>query len=134
MSRHKGGDSDEEEAPEYELCTVRKDSEAERLCKQLVMVILCSFSTNLLAITMNAIMTFPERKSFLPKELAQKMSIDTKSVKTSLSELKKGYYICEAQRTIKQAKIKGRIGIPKQAVYYYDFSYFIMVITFNFFF
>jgi len=121
----------EEQLSLLETMTVRPNSDAERLCKKLITVIMCTFgNSNKNAIVMLALLTFPERTRVAANDLARKMQIDPKQLKAILAELKSQGYVIEIGKINNWSKHgHGR----KSAVYYVDYQYFIMMVKYRFY-
>lgn len=108
--------------------TVRPGSPAERLCKRLISVVMCTFAQEpATAIIMRGFCDFPEREEIKPSQLARKMKIDLRTVSTTLKHLKAGGYILETSVNETFAK-RGRASHLKSVRYHIDYSYFINMI------
>ena len=111
--------------------TVRPGSPAERLCKRLISVVMCTFATEPShAIVMRAFCDFEERTHIKPSQLSKKMSIDQHTVSETLKQLKAGGYIVETSVTESfSKKAKSGAGRKLKTVrYHIDYSHFIDMI------
>ena len=108
--------------------TVTPGSQAERLCKRLISVVMCTFAKEpATAIIMRGFCDFPEREKIKTSQLAKKMRIDQKTVSTTLKQLKAGGYILESSFQESFNK-HARASHMKTVRYHIDYSYFINMI------
>lgn len=128
----------EDKLKELETLSVRKDSAAERACKELITVVMCTFASPKLAVVMNALLTFDEMQKVTTKNLSEAMALDKKQMREYLSSLKSGGYIIETtgitewaqKQKYKNSRYNQRGG-GKAAYYHVDYQYFIMMTKFR---
>ena len=120
----------EERLSILENCTVRPGGEPERKCRQLITVVMSTFSTRIMSVIMFALMSYPERTKLTASQLAKELFLDTKQIRNILSKLKGGGYIIEGSTQIDSiANKQKRHGqkVSKQATYHVDYEWFIMM-------